>query len=71
MTGTIAEKIYDHLDQQISLREEQKECWKTSRGTSDLLYIDRAFIREVKSRKKNLAMAWIDYKKSYDMASHL
>ena len=42
-----------------------------SRGTNNLLYIDRAVIREVKSRKKNLAMAWIDYKKAYDMVPHL
>ena len=28
-------------------------CRKRSRGTNDLFYIDRAVIREVKSRKKN------------------
>ena len=38
--------------------------------TNDLLYIDRAVIKEVKSRNKNLAMAWIDYKKAYDMVPH-
>ena len=27
-------------------------------------------IKEVKSRNKNLAMAWIDYKKAYDMVPH-
>ena len=52
------------------LLEEQKGCRKRSRGTNDLLYIDRALIREVKSRKKNLAMAWIDHKKAYDMVPH-
>ena len=41
-----------------------------SRGTNDLLYIDRAVIKEVKSRNKNLAMAWIDYEKGYDMVPH-
>ena len=35
-----------------------------------MLYIDRAVIKEVKSRNKNLAMAWIDHKKAYDMVSH-
>ena len=43
---------------------------KGSRGTSNLLYIDRAVIKEVKSRYKNLAMAWVDYKKAYDMVPH-
>ena len=52
------------------LPEEQKGCRKGSRGTNDLLYIDRAVIKEVKSRNKNLAMAWIDSKKAYDMVSH-
>ena len=50
--------------------EEQKGCRKGSRGTNDLLYIDWTVIKEVKSRNKNLAMAWIDYKKAYDMVSH-
>ena len=48
----------------------RERCRKTSRWASDLLYIDRSVIREVKSRKKNLAMAWIDYKKTYDMVPH-
>ena len=52
------------------LPEEQKGCRKGSRRTNDLLFIDRAVIKEVKSRNKNLAMAWIDYKKVYDMAPH-
>ena len=52
------------------LPEEQKGCRKGSRGTNDLLYIDRAVIKEVKSRNKNLAMTWIDYKKAYDMVPH-
>ena len=56
-----------HLDQDKLLPEEQKGCRKGSRGTNDLLYIDRAVIKEVKSRNKNLAMAWIDYKKAYDV----
>ena len=45
-------------------------CRKGSIGTNDLLYINRAVIKEVKSRNKNLAMAWIDYKKAYDMLPH-
>ena len=53
------------------LPDEQEGYRKKSRVTNDLLYIDRAVIREVKSRKKNLAIAWIDYKKAYDMVPHL
>ena len=70
LTGVIADQIYAHLNQEKLLPEEQKGCRKGSSGTNDLLYIDRAVIKEVKSRNKNLAMAWIDYKKAYDMVSY-
>ena len=71
LTGVIAGQIYAHLDQEKLLPEEQKECRKGSRETNDLLYIDKAVIKEVKSRIKNLAMVWIDYKKAYEMVPHL
>ena len=70
LPGVIADQIYAHLDQEKLLLEGQKGRKKGSRGTHDLLYIDRAVIKEVKSRNKNLAMAWIDYKKAYDMVPH-
>ena len=35
------------------------------------MFTDRAVIREVKSRKKNFAMTWIDSKKAYNMVPHL
>ena len=69
LTGVIAYQIY--LDQEKLLPEEQKGCRKGSRGTNDLLYIDRAVIKEVKSRNKNLAMALIDYKIAFDMVPHI
>ena len=70
LTGVIADQTYGCLDQQKLLPEEQKGCRKKSRGTNDLLYIDRAVIREVKSRNKNLVMPWIDYKKAYNIVPH-
>ena len=45
-------------------------CRKDSRGTNDLLFIDRAVIKEVKSRNNTLAVDWIDNKKAYDMVPH-
>ena len=49
---------------------EQKGCCKGSRGTAELLYIDQHILDESKTRRKYLAMAWIDYKKTYDMVPH-
>ena len=68
--GVIADQIYAHLDHEKLLPEEQKGCREGSRGTNDLLCIGRAVIKEVKFRNKNLAMAWTDYKKTYDMIPH-
>ena len=70
LTGVIADQIYAHLDQEKLLPEEQKGCRKGFGRTNDLLYIDREVIKEVKSRNKNLAMTWIDYKKADDMVPH-
>ena len=48
----IADQIYAYLDQEKLLPQEQKGCRIGPRGTDDLLYIDRAVIKEVKSRIK-------------------
>ena len=37
---------------------------------NDLMFIDKMIMREVKMRKRNLSMTWIDYKNAYDMAPH-
>ena len=49
---------------------EQKGCRKKSRGTGDLLCIDKMVLKEAKRRKKISAMTWIDYWKAYDMLPH-
>ena len=70
LAGVIANQIHAHLHEEKLLPEEQKGDTKGFRGTTDLHCIDRAVIKEVKSRNKNLAMAWIDYEKAYDMVPH-
>ena len=49
LLGVTGDQIYGHLDQQKLLPEEQKECRKGYGETNDLLYINSAVIREVKS----------------------
>ena len=64
LTGVIAEEIYGFLDTNLlNLRK--------SRGWSDLLFIDKMIMREVKMRKRNLSMSWIDYKKAYKYGASL
>ena len=68
MTGVIAEVMYKHLEG--ILLEEQKGCKRRSRGTKDQLLIDKAILKDCKRRHTNLAMAWIDYCKAYEMVPH-
>ena len=70
LTSILADEIYDYLEKKMLLPEEQKGCRRKSKGTDDLLFIDKMILREVRMRKKNLAVAWIDYKKAYDMVPH-
>ena len=70
LTGIFADKIYDHLHANSLLIDEQKGCRKRSRGTKDQLLIDRAVLRDAKLKKRFLSMAWIDYRKAYDMLPH-
>ena len=66
LIGIIAEEVYEFLDINLLLPQEQKGYRRKSKGTNDLLFIDRMIMREVKMRKQNLSMAWIDYKKAYE-----
>ena len=66
----LADEIYDYLEKKMLLPEEQKGCRRKSKGSGDLLSIDKMTLWEVRMRKKNLAVAWIDYKKAYDMVPH-
>ena len=67
LTAQIREEINYSLTSCELFPEEQKGCHNESRGTGELLYIDQHILNKSKTRWKNLAMAWIDYKKAYDM----
>ena len=61
LTAQIKEEIYDSLTNPGLFPEEQKEYHKGSRGTGELLYINQHILNKSKTRRKNVAMAWIDY----------
>ena len=71
MTGKILkaqrEDIYYSLTSRGLFPDEQKGCCKGARRTAELFYIDQHILNEGKTKRKNLAMTWIDYKKTYDM----
>ena len=57
-------KIYYSLISRGIFPDKQKGCRKRTRGIEELLCI---YLRSTHLQKKNLAMAWIDYKKADDM----
>ena len=67
LTAQIREEIYNSLTSRGFFPDEQKGCCKGSRGSAELLYIDQHILNGSKTKRKNIAMAWIDYKKAYDM----
>lgn len=70
LTGIIADSLHESLENRGVFSEEHKGCKHGTRGTNDLIYIDKMVLREVKRRKKNLALCWIDYRKANDMVPH-
>ena len=68
-TAQIREEIYYFLKSRVLFPKEHNGCCKGSRSTGDLLYIDQHILNESKTRRKNLAMAWIDNRKAYDMVT--
>ena len=66
LTAQIREKIYNSLTSRGLFPDEQKGCRKESKGTAELLYIDQHILNERKTRRKNIAMAGIDYKTAFD-----
>ena len=46
-----------------TISEGQKGCDKGTRGTNDLLFIDRYILKAEKTREQNVPMTWIDNKR--------
>ena len=70
LTGVIAEEIYDYLEQENLLPEEQNVCRRGSLRTKDQLLIGKTVFKDCKKEYTNLFVAWIEYKKAYDFLPH-
>ena len=66
----IAEEMYNYLEREKILPEEEKGCKRGSRRTKDQLLIDKTFLKDCKKRHTNIPMAWIDYRKAYAIILH-
>ena len=67
MTGIIADSMYEFFVENDAL---SKGCRRKSRRTKDQLLIDKMVLADCKRKHKNVAMAWVEYKKAYDVVPH-
>ena len=70
LTGIAADHIYTCLEGAKLFPDEQKGCKRKARGTKNHLLMDKTIIKNCKRRHTNLSIAWIDYRKAYDMVPH-
>ena len=70
LTSVMVKKVYGHLSEKDVLLDERKGLRKDSRGTKDQLLIDKLILKHCKKHQHYLSIAWIDYKKAYDMVPH-
>ena len=70
LTSIITERTYSFLEQKELLPREQKGCRNGSCGYKDLLLINRMNIENFHKKKRNLSIAWIDYRKAFDSLPH-
>ena len=66
-TRVIAQLLTVHVESRQILPEEQKALRKGRRGCLDALAVDGMAVIESKMSKRNLSVAWIDYRKAFDM----
>jgi hypothetical protein len=70
LTGLLTEMLAAHVWATDVLPEEQKAMRKGKRGCLDAIVIDEAIAAEAKLHRKSLSVAWIDYRKAFDMVPH-
>ena len=70
LTGIISERLYNYLEETNTMLHQQNGCRRKCRGTKDQQQIDKMVMLNSKGRKTNLSMAWMDYKKAFNMIPH-
>ena len=70
LTSIITDRLYSHLDREAITTPEQRGGKKYCYGCNDHLMINNDILENCKTRKKNLSIDWMDYKKAFDRVPH-
>ena len=69
-TGQIGSYMKDHANRNDTWDKSQLGACSKVLGTKDHLIIDNAIMDEVREKQRNLAVAFYDHQKAYDMVRH-
>ena len=69
-TGVIANFMKDHAMRNDLWDDGQLGAREGVLGTIDQLLVDECIMQQVRDKKRNIAVAYYDYKKAYDMVHH-
>ncbi len=67
LTGALAATLTEYVIGSGILPAEQKALRKGARGCLVVLTIDAAVTEEARKDKRDLSVAWVDYRKAYDL----
>ncbi len=59
-----------HVEAMDLLPPEQIATRRGRRGCLDALVVDEALARETRSGRRSLSVAWVDYRKAFDLVPH-
>lgn len=69
-TSIIAGKINDHLTNNNIMAWQQNGCKAKAKGSKEWLILDSVVANHARVKKRNLSVAWIDYRKAFDSVPH-
>lgn len=70
LTGMLGKSIMSFLEENNKIPWQQKGVIPRKKGTKDHLILDKTILKNCKSRRKNLFMGYVDYKKAFDSVPH-
>ena len=70
LRGVSGEEMYNYLEREKILPEEQKVCKRGSRRINNQVLMAKMVSKDCKKRHTNLLMASIDYRKAYYFVSY-
>ena len=70
LRGVSGEEMYNYLEREKILPEEQKVCKRGSRRINNQVLMAKMVSKDCKKRHTNLFMASIDYRKAYYFVSY-